>query len=98
MNSDKADRLRHVAEVAVLMADGKAIQQQDRDGKWHDIQADVDAIAERIMRCGQKYRVRPEPVESVEIVGEDSDGDLCVYLDPERFKKGWHVTVKKLED
>ncbi len=96
MDSTKADRLRNVAEVAGWMADGKAIQQQDRDGKWYDIEAEVDAIAERIMRCGQKYRVKPEPVV-VEAIAQTSNGWLVIVLG-KNFAQGDRVRVTKLEN
>lgn len=62
--------------------------------EWHRMGCDGESPYDMMLATPPAK----EPEVSIEIVGEDCDGDLCVYINPEKLQKGMHVRVTKLED
>jgi hypothetical protein len=59
-------QMKHAVEMQAYV-DGETIQYKNRDDRWSDVQS------EPTWNPGDKYRVKPKPVERFVIVGEKAE-------------------------
>lgn len=92
-------RLKHAAEVLGWLAKGKELEWKD-DDRWAPVTPGLSPTArvDYIIRTGEVYRIKPEPVVKELFVLRDPFGDPVIDLRHTGFVIGDKVRVTKIED